>query len=489
MAELSWRGTWWSAEEPEVTCPGTLHCADGGYLRLELIGGFDVTVRTPLPSGNGYGISEDSRDFPIIHGTSGSTLFTLLGNHAIHTRGSGFLGGEITEQNWSSNRALRGVHLPSLEESLFIRSHMRLERLLHWSNRSSFDLSRLLEDGKATGERQVDTHAVEPVTAVHNGMNISLRLLTDDFNIQHKPISNERLLKATERAALTFSPPEPTPYNSFDKIHKDMQDLLTLCSYAPCGSHGRSLVYELPEATSNSSQRLKEVEVIGRQVYRTEKDKEESQSRDFLFTLAEVDFAELAPRWLALKEKSRMGCDILFGLRYISNGYVGTRLLGVASAAESIHASLRSASTPLPKAQYRSLKRKLLAAIADEPEDLQEFVKTGLRNNPTYNERMLELASIPDSEAVDLLLTDRKSWAKMLRNARNDLAHANERVSQNPESTPAYWLLETTYALLCLVLMTELGISREKQRAALDHPRIRMASRKFKRELSRHSSG
>ncbi|MCX4557461.1 hypothetical protein OHA02_14750 [Streptomyces phaeochromogenes] len=484
MAERSWRGTWWSAEEPEVTCPGTLYCADDGYLRLELVGGFDVTVRTPLPEGNGFSVSEESRDFPIIHGESGNMLFTLLGNSAIHASGSGFFGGEIVKQDWSSDRALRGVHLPSLEERIFIRGHLRLERLLHWSNRSTFDLSLVLKDGEATGERKVGIHSVEPATAMRDDMQISLRVITDQFSVKHKPVSNERLLEATERAVLTFNPSEPGSYGAFDRINKDMQDLLTLCSYAPCRAHGQSLVYEISEARPDSTPRMKEVEVMGRQVYRTEKEKKESSSRDFLFTLAEADFPELVPKWLDLKDKARLGCNILFGLRYIGNGYVGTRLLGVASAAESIHAALRSASTPLPKAQYRALKRKLLAAINDEPEEIQEFVKTGLRNNPTYSERMLELASIPDSEAVDRLLTDRRLWATMLKNARNDLAHANERASQDPDSTPAHWLLEITYALLCLVLMAELGISAEKQRSALDHPRIRMASRQFKKELS-----
>ncbi|MFF5477180.1 HEPN domain-containing protein [Streptomyces sp. NPDC012935] len=196
-----------------------------------------------------------------------------------------------------------------------------------------------------------------------------------------------------------------------------------------------------------------------------------------------MEFTELIPRWLSLKSKARLGCNILFGLRYIEKGYVGTRLLGVATAAENIHRSLRSTSTPLAKAEYRHLKRKIMSAITDEPEELQEFVKMGLRNNPSYNDRMLELASIPNTEAVDTLLGDREGWAKMLKNARNDLAHANERSSQDSDPSPAYLLLEVTYALLCLVLMAELGISEEAQRKAVQDQRIDGVSRRFKAQL------
>jgi hypothetical protein len=226
------------------------------------------------------------------------------------------------------------------------------------------------------------------------------------------------------------------------------------------------------------------VEVLGPQIYRTP-DPRKGKDYEFLLTLADVEFAKLIPAWLGMKGRARTGCNILFGLRYIDKGYVGTRLLGVASAAESIHSSLRAASTPLPKAQYRRLKNKLVAALEGEDGSIVDFVKMGLRNNPTYNSRMIELASIPDDAAVDSLVSDRVLWARMLKNARNDLAHANERSSQGEEVSHAFWLLEVTYAMLCLVLLAELGASPEIQRRAVErNSRINYASRQFRKILA-----
>ncbi len=140
---------------------------------------------------------------------------------------------------------------------------------------------------------------------------------------------------------------------------------------------------------------------------------------------------------------------------------------------------------PLTKQEYRKLKDKILAALSDEPKHLVDFVKTGLRNNPTYNERMLELASIPDDGAVNALLGDREQWARALKKARNDLAHANERSSESDEISQAFLLMEVTYALLCLVLMSELGVSQEVQRRAVEiNSKISHVSRQFKKEMA-----
>lgn len=368
---------------------------------------------------------------------------------------------------------------------MFTHGYLQLERLLHWSNRSTFDLAHVREAGKTTGKHKIGTHEEPEAVAIFNDTRISLRVRGTDFAIKGGPVSNRKSLESSEWAVLKFESSGPVSYRAFDTVAKDLQDLLSLSSYAPCGWRSRSLMYETSDTHPGSHHFPNEVELMGRQVYRTKLLDNEDSRHIFLFTLSEIDFPDLIPRWLALKDRARMGCEILFGLRYIETGYVGTRLLGVASAAESIHSSLRAASTPLPRSEYRALKRKLLAAISDESDTIKDFVKNGLRNNPTYNDRMLELASIPDSETVDQLLSDRSRWAAMLKQSRNDLAHANERSIKDDEVTPAFWLLEVTYALLCLVLMAELGVSAEVQRGVLDHPRVHWASFQLRKFLRR----
>jgi ApeA N-terminal domain 1 len=484
MNERSWRGRWWVPEEPEVAVPGTLYCAEDGRLRLELVGGFDTKIRAPLPGG-GHTVRSESRDFPLIHGASGSKRFTLIRAHAAHTSGVGLFGDDIVEQTMNPNRVLCGIHLESLGEPQFVRAHLQLERLLHWSAQSTFDLCLLLgENGKSIREQKAATHQVPTVTASFNGMTIGLRVRSTEFYVVDSPVANSRSMEVTERAILDFDTSEPVSFDAFDAIGKDMQDLLTLSAYEPCGSRAQSLIFRAASEARLGVSDTKEVEVMGRQVFQTDLKEKEKQHHDFLFTLDDIEFSQLVPRWLALKKSASLGFNILFGLRYIGSGYVGPRLLGVATAAENIHRALCSMSAPLPRKTYRELKAKLLGAIVDEPEHLREFVNQGLRNDPTYNERMLELASIPDAETVDKLLTDRVEWSKRLKNARHDLAHANERSADDSDSSAALWLLEVTYALLCLVAMSKLGLSAEVQQRVFDNPKIQWASSQFKKVLA-----
>lgn len=139
----------------------------------------------------------------------------------------------------------------------------------------------------------------------------------------------------------------------------------------------------------------------------------------------------------------------------------------IATAAENIHHALRSRTPPLAPGQFESLKERLDSALTDEPDDVRAFVRNRLHNTANYRDWLLDLAAIPEAAVVDELLTDRERWATMLRRARNDLAHADERSAASAETSAAFWLLEVTYALLHLVLLTELGLDAEQQRKAL----------------------
>lgn len=479
VAERSWRGQWWLPGEADDPVPGTLHCADDGGLRLELIGGFDTEVRTPLPGGNGFSVGMESRDLPIILGRSGGDAFTLIDCFAINTSG-GLVRRNIEQQDLVANRALRGVFLDNLDEPVFVRAYVQLERLLAWSARSTFDLQLTLnQDRNRVLERTASTHTIDPLAATHGAMTISLTVRSTEFNTRRRVTANRRVMETVEWATLKLEPPSPMSYSAYDRTAKDLQDLLTLSAYEACGAHSRSVICDIPAQNGRADQSV-EVEVLGRQIFRTTDD-EDKGHHEFLFTLEDIDFADLVPRWLALKDEARLGFDILFGLRYIRSGYVGTRLLGVATAAESIHQALCTASTPLPKGLFQELKQKLLNAVAEEPANVQDYVKR-LQNNPTYQERMLELAEIPDSTVVDQLLTDRRAWASRLKEARHNLAHAKSTSDDSPNSG-AVWLLEVTYALLCLVAMSKLGLNAEVQHRAVEHQKMIWASHQFKKTL------
>ncbi len=478
MAEpQKWRGTWWIAAEAETVRQGVLHRDEEDRFRLELVGGFDIEVREPLPNGRGWAVKAGSRTVQMIHGSAEGQLFTVPFPQAIHT--TGFMG-NISSQNWSSNRVLQGIHLARLDEPVFTRAHLQLDYLLQWSHRTTLSVTTPIQGGEVEVHRQPEIG----MTAQHEQMQCGLRIRSHEFNVERRPAAGTTTIQTTEWAVLDIDPPSLVPYDAFDTINKNLQDLLTLCAYVPAASQDQSLMYDASDAHPGHAEFPNEVKVMGRQIYHGPPPAHETPFHNYLFTLEALDFSELIPKWLGLKEKARLGCNILFGLRYISEGYVGNRLLGIATAAESIHRALRPGKTPLTPQQFKTLKQKIRGAITDDPDDdVRAFVANVLHNNPTYRERLLDLADIPQSAVVDELLADRERWATMLKRSRNDLAHANERSTANVDTSAAFWLLEITYALLHLVLMAELGLDGEAQRRALEHPKISWARSQFQKIL------
>lgn len=480
VVDETWRGQWWEPGREASAKPGVLYLGSDGNSRLELVGGFDIEIRTPLPNGAGYRVGGESRDVPMLHGRCGYDVFTLLGNTADHTSGGGGLrANSIVRQDWSSNRVLRGIHLRSVEEPAFATGHLQLERLLAWNARSAFTLTYPPQAGANIGVERED---LDTLSAVYEDIEIRLRVRDTDFNVVWNDVGNRRTVRSVEWATLDFVASSAISFDGFDRVAKDFQDLLTLCAYAPCGALTRTLIAADLDAHTEAGSHG-EVSVHGRQVYEGSEGESTGRTR-FVLTLQDMSFSDLVPRWLALKEATRMGCDVLFGLRYVPGGYVGTRLLGAASAAESIHAALRPAVKPLPDEEYRELKRTLLSAIDDSAPHLKQFLNQNVHNRPTYRQRLLDLASIPDQGLVDQLLGDRTEWAKMLTNARNDLAHANERSAGDTQSAPALWLLEVTQALLCLVLLTELGLGPDVQKRIVEYGTVAWASRQLKKIFS-----
>lgn len=123
----------------------------------------------------------------------------------------------------------------------------------------------------------------------------------------------------------------------------------------------------------------------------------------YLFTLADAEWHELIPRWMRLHGQCRLPISLLTGLFYSPGGYSETRLLTTAAAAEGLHRELHD-KAPYPEAKFTDLRRRIKDAIdrTDTP-----FVFDRLHNQMTFRERLLDLLTIPDQDAVQLLIRSR----------------------------------------------------------------------------------
>ncbi len=196
MAEpQDWRGEWWIAAEPETVRPGVLRRDEEDRFRLELVGGFDIEVREPL-SGGGWAVLAETREVEMIHGIAEGARYTLLFPHASHTSG-GLLTENIVKQDWSSNRVLRGIHLPGRGRVHQSAPATRLPAAL--VERTTLTLTIPMQDSKKAGplelQRQPDSVAV---TAHYEEMQLGLRVRSHDFNVEHRPAAGTKTVQTIE---------------------------------------------------------------------------------------------------------------------------------------------------------------------------------------------------------------------------------------------------------------------------------------------------
>lgn len=486
MNETRWKATWWIPGAADDAKPGTLHFRDDGQLKLELIGGF--SIMTPVPGAAGVWIAQEREAlFPVLHGICGAEPFTLFDAVAVDTSG-GLFSDVITGQSLTALRGLRGIHVASAAERIFDSAEVQLEYLLGWTAQTTMKASLTRQEGRWTGEQTAQSTPAGEQDAAYGGLTLTLRIPHTQFRYDDSPLASQRTISSRERAELEIASPEPLSLDGFGEVIKAMADLMTLCAHAPSGALKRTLRFTGSPGHPVPAGRRGKAEMMGHQVHQPTPGSASAARVEYLFTLADADFAAIVPAWLALYERTSTACGVLFGLKYISQGYTSTRLLSAASSAEALHRSLHD-SAPYGEEEFRDLLGKALSAFPGQgkkSKSARRFIRERLTNHLTYRDRVLALAAIPDREAVASLIPDVGTWAGLLKRARNSAAHAAKAPSSAEElartAALEHTLTEVTYALLSIVLMAELGLPAQVQRRAAAAQSFMIAAASYAKE-------
>lgn len=481
MADREWRGHWWLPDKPDEVMPGTLiQREEDGQVLLKLIGGFSNVVLTPV-SRRGEAVThvpEFIDEFPMILGKGEGHLFTLLQCNPIHS------GGGL--QDIKVLRALQGIHLTEPDQEVFDSVVLKSEYLLGWMRAGALKRTVELDNGHWTGKQSATTAPVDDLTVTHGGNEYTLSVVFNQFQIQDRHRANERFLANAEWATLTVKSSQPVKFRRFDDIAKTVMDLMTLVAHAAAGVIEETLWFT-PAGDHTTAGRRTSVEVMARQIHQPKPGPNEAANAEYLFTLDDIPFAEVLPRWLDLHERTWLGCSTLFGLRYIPEGYTTARLLAVATAAEAIHRGLFPDATRLPPERFDELRGRVMGAFsgnAAEAKATRVFLNDVLYNEMRYKDRLLALANIPDQEAVGTLISNVEKWAKYIKDERNGTAHGDRHRLSLDEATMVFDALEVTFALLGLVLLKKLGLPPEVQRRAASAQYLHLIVGRFNKALA-----
>lgn len=484
MADREWRGHWWLPDKPDEVVAGTLvQREEDGEVLLKLVGGFSIIVLTPVRR-TASAVSYDGDlvdEFPVILGSSSAGVpFTLLQCNPLHT------GGGL--QDIRVLRALSGIHLTEPDQEMFDSAVLKIEYLIGWMRATALKRTIELGNGSWTGKQSATTAPVDDLAATHGGHDYMLSVEFNQFQVEDRPRANERTVANAEWATLTVKSPLPTKFRDFDGIAKAVMDLMTLVAHAPAGVIEETLWFTAPDARSTTGNRMsKEVQVMGRQIHQPKPGRSETANAEYLFTLDDIPFATVLPRWLDLHERTWLGCGTLFGLRYIPEGYTTARLLAVATAAEAIHRGLFPDATLLPPKEFDAMRTRVMNAFRgndDEAKATRVFLSDFLHNDMRYKERLFALAAIPDQEAVGTLIGNVPKWAKYIKEHRNGIAHGDRDRISSEHAGMMFDALEVTTALLGLVLLNELGLSAAVQRRAASSQYLHLIVARFNKALA-----
>ncbi|WP_328812448.1 HEPN domain-containing protein [Rhodococcus sp. NBC_00297] len=308
--------------------------------------------------------------------------------------------------------ALIGVHIESADDAIFVAQSASLSNLTDWATRGS----------------------VEPP-------------LPQQITNPQCPEEQLSLQRVGREVQLLIESNQPRNWAGFGATTQSLLDLLTVAGNADCRIES-SVLTSIDGSTVHV--RMKTDPVIEHRWHP-------------VFALSTVP-ERFVTEWLCLREQLGMPGSVLFSLDYGGHGYFQNKLFNAASAAEGFHRILFPNSTGLSAQKYKDLREHIKTVPDDEA---RNWAMSAIgRNQPGLATRMQELASIPDSEAVTIVLRDQDKWVSWVVNARNAIGHSNlDGMGKIPHTVrPA--LTYVTKTLLHLVIFEKLGLTPDQQRSA-----------------------
>ncbi|WP_157124997.1 ApeA N-terminal domain 1-containing protein [Nocardia pseudovaccinii] len=436
-------GKWWLADKADNRVGGVLEISSDGTAHLEVV---DELV--------------GEQTVELIHGHAAGKMITLV--NSFRTGGNVTFGQAFTAtEKLRSSLVFIGVHLTSEMDKIFNYIEVEISCLTSFASRSGLEYATTIDrENGHFKNAQVTVEIPETLVARATARQQQVEIYWTTKSSSFGNFTYGRDISFTETAKLRVRADSPSSWNEFDKVIGSVQNLVTLASQQGCAVRSRKLAI------------TQEGRAASVELYFSKADTwtdAKTERHRFLFHLPDLgaDYDSALNRWFSLGEEIGIALDALFSLDYTPTVYYQNELFNLASAAEGFHAKLFPESTAHDPEMRSEIVRAAMQAFSEHPE--KSWVKGRLSDNrPGLKKRLLELAALPDREAVENLLGSIDTWAKWLRDARNAIGHMDtgELEKKIPEDA-RYRLSYVTKALLHLVLLQKLGISSELQSRAV----------------------
>lgn len=468
--DSEWMGYWWLPDDPEHRVPGVLRYIPKDGLHLTLIGGFEHHEHHKVDGGTA--VTSESKTWPVLWGATRNASITLFDCFPIHSVSSLFkLDQEYPdEQAISATTALIGLHLRNRFDAIFTKCIVSVENLTMWSNSSPFTSSFGIEDGRYDGTCSITLGETQSPPTVVDGTTAMLghEITMSAFN-HTRAHSTASIMDA---AFVSFTPEAPIALADAEAWAGSLQDLVSLAMDRACSLLRLELRIPLDVEQNPSGYPIHDnrVLVYAQGITLGDTTAPAVDQRDIVFSCKDIPFDALLPRWWAARTRFSTAIDMLLGLKYAPAQYVESNLLSATGAAEVFHRSLSTTgadASPVDPMTAQSEQR------ADGQENPTKSAHPKKRT--ILRERLRDLASRPDSQAMEFLLPAADTWAATTAHIRNAITHDG----QAPKNTSdeLYAIVMVTTAVVTMNLLQELGLPSDLQRKVVrEHPAFQHAT-------------
>jgi len=383
-------GHWWLPGTPDESHAGFLTYDPESGIELTLVGGFeDRIIRQDGPSA--FAVLEGSRTWEVLHGVADNREVTLLDCLATHSQsfGLGFEGPD--KQTVRAQAALIGVHLETPADAVFVEARTVIEDLWHWTGQGGLSASMTFDaEGKhPTGEGNISVTPVEKREVIVDGTRIGLH---HDLTLPNYLRERRGTMGyARDTAVLSVTPDRPSSLEDLDEVIHSMQDLVSLAVHRGaavlwCQFFVQPADRDRPEGYTV---RPRQVDVYQRRQVVGDPVGRSVDAHEVLFTLADLQYEEIVPRWFKIRKQFGATCNMLLGMRYLEGGYLETQLITIAAAAEALHEQLPHQPPILPL-EFAALRQTLIDAV---PVERIQWIKNAISNRPSLRMRLDALRS------------------------------------------------------------------------------------------------
>lgn len=467
-----WTGHFWLPEDPDHRVPGVLVWSPDKGLSLSLIGGFQDRIIEQIGPGL-QAVKSRVDGWPLIHGFAENSAITLLDCFLRRSTSLGFR--PVSKQTIGATFGLIGVHIDNDEDLLFTATEIAVENLTAWTTESGLEMRIKTDDTHTTQRSMIAKPTEERVAEIDGAM---VRLLNRQFQPSFERTRAQTTGRVPESIVARFEFLSPRTMAECIEHARMLQDLVSLASHRACG-----VMWQSVELNPASSSKPRVASIYRREIVPCDPKAPAVEDHDFLFTQADLPFEHVMPSWAKIKERFAAACNMILGLTYVKDGFIETQLMTAVGAVEAMHRAMEW-DPPIPQAEFKQLKKKLLEAV---PEERRQWLREKIgRNDPTLKDRLLDLAAKPGESVMALLLPSPEAWAEATKAARNNLAHTGASNTHTIEDLHA--VIEVTVSVAILNLLHELGVHSEKMSELLSRNRsLRAAVRLAHKHWPEHS--